>query len=69
MKLTRRFTALFFGLAVANEIVWRTMSTDAWVNFKTFALPLAIFVFFAFQGKLFEAHGTDKDDGRNAPGP
>ncbi|WP_099827176.1 inner membrane-spanning protein YciB [Oceaniglobus indicus] len=62
MMLTRRFTALFLGLAVANEIVWRTMSTDAWVNFKTFGLPLAIFVFFALQSKLFADHGTEKPD-------
>ncbi|RVT87053.1 septation protein IspZ [Rhodobacteraceae bacterium CCMM004] len=62
MILTRRFCALFFALAVANEAVWRTMSTDAWVNFKTFGLTGAIFVFFIFQGKLFERHGTgDKD--------
>ncbi|WP_102110470.1 inner membrane-spanning protein YciB [Oceaniglobus roseus] len=62
MILTRRFTALFFGLAVANELVWRTMSTAAWVNFKTFGLTAAIFLFFVFQGKLFEKHGTGKDD-------
>lgn len=59
MKLTRRVTLFFFGLAVANEIVWRTMSTDAWVNFKTFGLTAAIFVFFALQGSLFAAYGTD----------
>ena len=42
MKLTRRITLFFFALAAANEFVWRTMSTDAWVNFKTFGLPVAI---------------------------
>lgn len=61
MKLTRRFTLFFFALALANEVVWRTMSTDAWVNFKTFGLTIAMFVFFMLQGKLFEAHGTGKD--------
>jgi intracellular septation protein len=45
MILTRRLTALFVGLAVANEIVWRTMSTDAWVKIETFGFPLALFVF------------------------
>ncbi|SFG99571.1 intracellular septation protein [Palleronia marisminoris] len=62
MKLTRRFCAFFFGLAVLNEIVWRTMSTDAWVNFKTFGLTAAIFVFFVTQGKLFRDHGTQSGD-------
>ncbi len=59
MKLTRRFCAFFFGLAVLNEIVWRTMSTDAWVNFKTFGLTAAIFVFFVAQGRLFREHGAE----------
>ncbi|TYB91202.1 inner membrane-spanning protein YciB [Oceaniovalibus sp. ACAM 378] len=63
MILTRRFTAFFFALALANEVIWRTMSTGAWVNFKTFGLTLAIFGFFLLQGRLFEAHSTRKDDG------
>ena len=61
MILTQRFCALFFGLAVLNEIVWRTMSTDAWVNFKTFGLTAAIFIFFVLQGRLFRDHGTEQD--------
>ena len=59
MKLTRRVTLFFVGLAAANELVWRTMSTDAWVNFKTFGLTAAIFVFFASQGPLFSAYSTE----------
>jgi len=62
MILTRRFCALFFGLALLNEVVWRTMSTDAWVNFKTFGLTAAIFAFFILQGRLFREHGTGSDD-------
>lgn len=53
MILTRRLTMFFFGLAIANEYIWRTMSTDAWVNFKTFGLPIAIFAFFMTQSNLF----------------
>jgi intracellular septation protein len=45
MLLTRRLTAMFAALAVANEIVWRTMSTDAWVKIETFGFPLALFAF------------------------
>jgi intracellular septation protein len=42
-KLTLRWALFFFALAVLNEIVWRTMSTDTWVNFKVFAiLPLTL---------------------------
>ena len=59
MILTQRLTLFFFGLAIANELVWRLMSEATWVNFKTFGLTAAIFVFFMTQGKLFRDHGTD----------
>ncbi len=61
MILTRRLAAFFAGLAVLNEVIWRTMSTDAWVNFKTFGLTLAIFVFFMTQGGVFRRHGLDPE--------
>ncbi|MGJ8547039.1 MAG: inner membrane-spanning protein YciB [Sulfitobacter sp.] len=62
MILTRRLMAFFFALAVANELVWRNFPTETWVYFKTFGLTAAIFVFFIFQGKLFAAYGTQKDE-------
>lgn len=63
MILTRRLTALFFALAVTNELVWRLMSEEAWVNFKTFGLTAAVFVFFMTQSKLFKEYGTEEDEG------
>ena len=45
MKLTWRLTLFFAGLAVANEVVWRTMSTDAWVKIETFGFPILMFLF------------------------
>jgi intracellular septation protein len=62
--LTRRLTAFFFALAIANEAVWRLMSTEAWVNFKTFGLTAALFAFFMTQGKIFERYAiqSDKDE-------
>ncbi|MCJ7872536.1 inner membrane-spanning protein YciB [Marinovum sp. 2_MG-2023] len=45
MILTRRLCLAFLGLAVANEIVWRTMSTDLWVKIETFGFPILLFVF------------------------
>lgn len=62
MVLTRRVMLFFFVLAAANEAVWRLMSTDAWVNFKTFGLPLAIFAFFMTQGSLFRRYGLERGD-------
>ena len=66
MILTRRVTGLFLGLAVLNEVIWRTMSTETWVYFKTFGLTAAVFLFFIFQGKLFSTYGLDEDEGENA---
>ena len=65
MILTKRFTAFFFGLAILNEVIWRTMSTDAWVNFKTFGLTAAVFVFMITQVGLMNKYGTD-DDSKDA---
>lgn len=59
MILTRRMTAFFFALAAANEAVWRLMSTEAWVNFKTFGLTAALFLFIMTQGKLFETYAAE----------
>ncbi|MFZ5963340.1 inner membrane-spanning protein YciB [Thalassococcus sp. BH17M4-6] len=60
--LTKRVTALFFGLAVLNEIIWRTMSTETWVYFKTFGLTAAIFLFFMSQTGLFRKYAVESDD-------
>ena len=41
--LTLRWAWFFVFLAALNEGVWRSMSTDAWVNFKVFGiLPLTL---------------------------
>ena len=62
MILTKRITLFFLALAVANEVVWRTMSTDAWVNFKVFGLTAAVFVFFMTQGKLMQKYAIEEDE-------
>jgi intracellular septation protein len=42
-KLSFRWGMFFVVMAVVNEFVWRTYSTDTWVAFKTFGfLPLTI---------------------------
>jgi intracellular septation protein len=42
-KLTLRWGLFFFLLALINEIVWRTQTTDFWVSFKAFGImPLTI---------------------------
>ena len=49
MIFTRNLCLLFFGLAIANEIIWRTQSTDLWVKLETFAFPAILFVFLMVQ--------------------
>ena len=41
--LTMRWALWFFAMAVLNEIIWRTQSTDFWVGFKVFGMvPLTM---------------------------
>ncbi|MWD28731.1 septation protein A [Aquicoccus sp. SCR17] len=61
MILTRRLTAFFFLLAVLNEVIWRTMSTETWVYFKTFGLTAAIFLFFVTQNSVFREYGEERE--------
>lgn len=64
--LTRRFAIFFAFLAVANEYVWRNFETGSWVTFKTFGLPVLLFVFLIGQSGLLinydPRHRTEKDD-------
>ncbi len=59
-KLTWRWAWFFFVLAVANEIVWRTQTTDFWVSFKLFGVVPLTFLFGALQYPLLVKHGTEK---------
>ena len=61
MILTRRFTAVFFGLALLNEVIWRFFSTETWVYFKTFGLTAVLFGFFMSQAPLLAKYALEKD--------
>jgi intracellular septation protein len=43
--LTMRWALFFCGMAILNEIIWRTQSTDFWVNFKVFGVTSLTMVF------------------------
>ena len=47
--LNKRWVYFFFGLAILNELVWRTQSEEFWVNFKVWGLLPITFIFAAFQ--------------------
>jgi len=41
--LTLRWALFFFAMAILNEVIWRTQSTDFWVGFKAFGVvPLTM---------------------------
>ena len=59
-KLTLRWGLFFVGMAVVNEAVWRNVTTDQWVAFKTFGfLPLTV-IFAIAQTPLMMRHSLDK---------
>ncbi len=51
-KLTLRWALFFFALAVLNEIVWRTQTTDVWGSFKVVGVVPLPFRFGAVQYPL-----------------
>ena len=57
--LTYRWIGFFIALAVLNEIVWRTQSTDIWVNFKVFGILPITFIFTMTQFPLIKKHQID----------
>ncbi|MDX1743329.1 MAG: inner membrane-spanning protein YciB [Ruegeria sp.] len=61
MILTRRLCGCFAFLAIANEFVWRTMSTDLWVKIETFGFPIALMVFLMLQFSLLQSYMDDPD--------
>ena len=54
--LTQRWIGFFVALAVLNEIVWRTQSTDVWVNFKVFGILPITFIFTMTQFPLIKKY-------------
>ena len=54
--LTYRWIGFFIALAILNEIVWRTQSTDIWVNFKVFAILPITFIFTMTQFPLIKKY-------------
>ena len=63
-KLTWRWAFFFFGLAVLNEIVWRTQTTDLWVKFKTFGfLPLTLLFALAQAPLIMKYETKDEEPG------
>ncbi len=61
-KLTWRWLAFFIFLAVLNEVVWRTQTTDFWVNFKLFGVVPLTLLFGVLQVRLLTKYGVEKKE-------
>jgi intracellular septation protein len=59
-KLTLRWGLFFLFLAVLNEVVWRSFSTDFWVAFKVWGTMPITLAFTMSQMPLIMRHGTEK---------
>ena len=59
--LTVRFSCYFFAMAMINELIWRTQSTDFWVNFKVFGLMGLTFVFIISQMSFIQRNTKESD--------
>ena len=56
-----RWILLVFGLALLNEIVWRTQTEEFWVNLKVWGSPIISAIFSVFQIKLIKKYRTKKN--------
>lgn len=67
-KLTLRWGIFFLFLAVLNEVVWRSFSTDFWVAFKVWGtMPITLLFTFA-QMPLVMKHSLEPLTGKSAQG-
>ena len=58
-KLTLRWALFFLLLAVLNEVIWRTQSTDFWVKSKVIGFTALTLVFAALQVPLLIKYASD----------
>ena len=58
-RLTLRWALFFLVLAGLNEVVWRSTSTDVWVDFKVFGVMPLTLVFGALQYPLLKKYAVE----------
>ncbi|MFN3725901.1 MAG: septation protein A [Allosphingosinicella sp.] len=65
--LTRNWIGYFLVMAVVNEAVWRTQSTDFWVGFKLWFFLPATFVFALANVPMLMRHGLEAGEVKEDP--
>ena len=58
-KLMYRWIGFFIFLAILNEMIWRTQSVEALINFKVWGILSLTFVFTAFQIPLLNKYKNE----------
>jgi intracellular septation protein len=66
--LTLRWGVFFLVVAALNELIWRNVSTDTWVNFKVFGL-LGLTLVFALANAPFMAKHMIEDEASKPDAP
>ena len=54
--LNFRWIWFFFGLAILNELIWRTQTEEFWVNFKVWGMLPITLIFTVFQVSLINKY-------------
>lgn len=62
LLLSKRWGFFFLFLAALNEIIWRSFSTEFWVNFKVFGMFTLTIAFALSQWKLIDRYSAPKKD-------
>ncbi|WP_404379846.1 inner membrane-spanning protein YciB [Caenispirillum salinarum] len=60
-RVTIGIVLFLLGLSVTNEIVWRTVSTEAWAGFKAFAIPALDALAFWLAYRHLRRHACSED--------
>ena len=60
-SLTRLWVVMFISMALANELAWRNLTTDDWVSFKAFGIPILSIVFAVFSIPVIRKYNIEED--------
>ncbi|ANK81003.1 MAG: septation protein A [Rhizobiales bacterium NRL2] len=64
--LTWRWAGFFVFLAIVNEIVWRSFSTDFWVSFKVFGIMPITIAFALWQMRVVYRYQKEPETGEKS---
>ncbi len=65
--LNRNWAVFFVLLAILNEAVWRTTTTDFWIGFKIWFFMPAVFLFALANIPMLMRHGFSLEDAKEEP--